>query len=121
MFFFEDFFFGFFDIIFPLMFILVFSMIIITFVKNMREWNSNNKQPVLSVAAKVVAKRTNFSRHHHKNHSSSSTTYYITFEVESGDRLEFRVSGEEYGLLVEGDVGKLTFQGTRFLKFERAV
>ena len=30
------------------------------------------------------------------------------------------VSGQEYGLLVEGDVGMLSFQGTRYLGFERA-
>ena len=42
------------------------------------------------------------------------------FQVESGDRMELTVSGSDYGYLVEGDHGKLTFQGTRFLGFERA-
>lgn len=28
-------------------------------------------------------------------------------------------SGREYGMLAEGDIGKLTFQGTRYLSFER--
>ena len=40
-------------------------------------------------------------------------------EVESGDRMELNLSGQEYGLLAEGDRGKLTFQGTRYLGFER--
>lgn len=44
---------------------------------------------------------------------------YATFQVESGDRMELRLAGNEYGLLVEGDKGKLSFQGTRFLGFER--
>ena len=43
----------------------------------------------------------------------------MTFQVDSGDRMEFSVSGQEYGLLAEGDRGKLTFQGTRYLGFER--
>ncbi len=47
------------------------------------------------------------------------TDYYLTFEVESGDRMEFEVEGEEYGLLAEGDRGILNFQGTRYLGFER--
>ena len=47
------------------------------------------------------------------------TTYYVTFEVESGDRIEFAVSGQEYGMLDDDDEGRLTFQGTRFLGFER--
>ena len=50
---------------------------------------------------------------------SSSTTYFVTFEFESGDRLEFHVSGKEYGILAEGDIGTLTFQGTRYLDFIR--
>ena len=43
----------------------------------------------------------------------------LSFEVESGDRMEFELRGSEYGLLAEGDLGKLTFQGTRYLGFER--
>lgn len=43
----------------------------------------------------------------------------MTFQVESGDRMEFHVSGEEYGLLIEGDFGDLSFQGTRYLSFVR--
>ena len=38
------------------------------------------------------------------------TTYYVTFQVESGDRMELTVSGSDYGMLVEGDIGKLSFQ-----------
>jgi hypothetical protein len=53
------------------------------------------------------------------HHSSSSTKYYVTFEFESGDRLELHVASNEYGYLVEGDMGKLTFQGTRYKNFER--
>jgi len=111
--------FSFMDAIFPLFFIFIFGMIIFTIIRGIKEWNSNNKQPVLTVAAKVVTKRTNTSRHHHENHSSTSTSYYVTFEVESGDRMEFHISGKEYGMLAEGDIGKLTFQGTRYHGFER--
>ena len=39
--------------------------------------------------------------------------------VRAGDRMELEVPDMEYGLLVEGDRGRLTFQGTRFLGFER--
>ena len=47
------------------------------------------------------------------------TSYYVTFQVESGDRMEFEISDTEYGMLAEGDSGKLTFQGTRYLNFQR--
>ena len=55
----------------------------------------------------------------HGFHTTSSTTYYVTFQVERGDRMEFHVSGLEYGMLAEGDTGRLIFQGTRYLSFER--
>lgn len=117
--------FGLFQIMFPLMFLLVFGIILVTIFKGIGEWSSNNKQPILNVDAKVVSKRTNVSRgnHHHGNHvhSSSSTTYYVTFQVQSGDRMELRVSGKEYGQLVEGDVGNLIFQGSRYHGFDREI
>ena len=107
-------------------FILVFGIIIFTVIKGGIQWNKNNNSPVLTVNATVVAKRMAVSRqnHHHGNdmsmhHNSSSTTYFATFEVESGDRMEVNVPDKESGMLVEGDVGKLTFQGTRFKGFER--
>ena len=53
-------------------------------------------------------------------HTTSSTWYYVTFLVDSGDRMELSVSGSEYGMLVEGDRGRLSFQGTRYLSFERS-
>ena len=33
--------------------------------------------------------------------------------------MELPVTGPEYGMLAEGDRGRLTFQGTRYLGFER--
>lgn len=113
------FFFGGFDIMFSLMFFLVLGIIVFTFIKGIAQWNKNNHSPRLTVDATVVAKRQNVSHHHHNNHISHSTTYYVTFQVESGDRMELHVNGSEYGMLVEGDYGKLTFQGTRYLGFER--
>ena len=52
-------------------------------------------------------------------HLTTNTIYYVTFQTERGDRMEFQVSGTEYGMLAEGDTGRLTFQGTRYLAFER--
>ena len=113
--------FGLFEIMCFIMFGLFFLVFVGTLIKGLGEWNKNNHSPKLSVPVTVVAKRTNVSRRHHgeHHHTSTSTTYYVTFQVESGDRMELHVSGSQYGLVVEGDQGKLTFQGTRFLNFER--
>ena len=117
--------FGMFNVMFSIVFMLIVGIIIVTFVKGITQWNKNNHSPRLVVDATVVAKRTSVSHHHHGhvgevgNHTSSSTSYYVTFQVESGDRMEFHVSGNEYGMLIEGDFGKLSFQGTRYLGFNR--
>ncbi len=112
-----------FDIVFALIFFGILGMFVWGLVKNIQEWNSNNHSPRLSVDVKVVAKRDQIHRHHHRHnghgHTTRSHSYHVTFEVESGDRMELKVPSSEYGVIVEGDMGVLTFQGTRYLGFER--
>ena len=119
--------FGLMDALVPVFFIIIFVIVIGTFivsgVRSVSRWNRNNNFPRLTVSARVINKRTQVGRtHHHNNghaYSHAYTNYFVTFEVDSGDRMELEVSGEESGLMVEGDAGLLTFQGTRFLGFER--
>lgn len=114
--------FGMMSVMMPLMFVLVFGIIIVTLIRGIGEWNKNNHSPKLTVPATVVSRRTDVSHHHHDgetHHVHTSTSYYATFQVESGDRMEFALSGMEYGMLAEGDTGELTFQGTRYLSFQR--
>lgn len=107
------------SLLFPLMFLLVFGMIAFTIFQELRQWNKNNKSPRLTVEAQVIAKRTHIRRRSKDHPSRTYSSYYVTFQFESGDRLELPLQGQEYGLLIEGDKGKLTFQGTRYLGFER--
>ena len=119
-----DFMFKIFPILFGVVFCVVLASFIVVAARGIAQWNRNNRAPVLTVEATVAAKRMHIGRSHHSGaenmaHSAASTAYFVTFEVESGDRMELRLAGNEYGLLVEGDKGKLSFQGTRFLGFER--
>ena len=114
--------FGLFEVMFSIVFFLIIGVFVVVLVKGISQWNRNNHSPKLTVSATIVAKRTNVSHHHHggeHHHHHTSTTYYVTFQVESGDRIEFHVTGQEYGMLIEGDRGNLSFQGTRYLGFER--
>ncbi|MBD5084920.1 MAG: DUF2500 domain-containing protein [Clostridiales bacterium] len=113
---------GLFEVMFVLIFTIVIGGFIYVIVSGLRQWNKNNHSPQLTVEALVVAKRVNVTHHHDMDNaamSHTSTSHYVTFQVESGDRMEFHISGQEYGMLVEGDRGRLTFQGTRYLGFER--
>lgn len=119
-----NFMFDVFPFIFMIVFLIILCVVIINLVRGLGTWNKNNHAPVLTVDVIVVAKRISVSHHHNNggdgmNHTSNSTFYYVTFQVDSGDRLELGVSGTDYGMLVEGDNGKLTFQGTRFKEFKR--
>lgn len=117
------------EFLFLIAFILMVVTILVVFITQMargvKEWNKNNHAPRLTVEATVAAKRTDVGIHNHASgpHTAGgrtySMTYYVTFQVESGDRLELTMPGSEYGLLIEGDRGKLTFQGTRYLGFQR--
>lgn len=73
----------------------------------------NNRKPKLQVSATVVTKRTS-------NHTKATDRhYFVTFQVESGDRIEFWVTSFQYSELKQDDCGILTFQGTRFIGFEK--
>ena len=108
----DNFFFGGgFSVLFVIVFLLILGMFIFVFVSNIARAARDRASPRLTVQARVVAKRAQVWNHY--------TYYYATFEVESGDRMELSLDGEDFGLLAEGDSGELTFQGGNFRSFER--
>ena len=89
-------------------------------ISNLSTWAKNSTSPRLTVPALVRTKRMQVGRARGANNRTRGyTRYYVTFEFESGDRLELKVDGSEYGMLAEGDCGMLSFQGTRYLGFVR--
>lgn len=70
--------------------------------------------PVQTRRARVIAKRMQVW-----GHQRTRTNYYVAFELEGGGREEFATSGEQYGILVEGDEGSLTTQGPLLHDFQR--
>lgn len=117
------------ETLFPLVFLLMFGFALYTLISSAaaraREKRKNDASPRLTVPASVVTKRAQVGTTHHHNAATNTggtyynTKYFATFQFESGDRLELSVSPGEYGMLVEGDRGQLSFQGTRYLGFAR--
>ena len=112
------------EIFVVLFFILFFAVL----AKNIAQFFKNENSPRLTVPAVIVDKQRKTHHHHsggHHHHSNGhhhhTHTYHVTFEVESGDRMELKVSRNEYGILVVGDSGRVSFQGTRYLGFERGL
>lgn len=100
-----------------IIFLIVFGSIAFSIVKGIVIWSKNNHSPILTVPAKVVTKRTNIRGG--SNNTGAYTSYYVTFEGPNGERLELKVNGYDYGQLVDGDSGMLTYQGIRYQTFLR--
>ena len=93
-------------------------------------WIRNNHSPVQTVDARIVSKRMEVTGHSntmagnvsgmHGHGLSTFTRYFATFEMENGKRLELSIKDSVFGKLAEGDRGRFSFQGTRYLGFERA-
>ena len=117
------------ETLFPLVFLLMFGFALYTLISSIaaraQEKRKNDASPRLTVPASVVTKCAQVGTTHHHNAATNTggtyynTKYFATFQFESGDRLELSVSPGEYGMLVEGDRGQLSFQGTRYLGFAR--
>lgn len=104
-------------------FIFIFSMIIASAFK----WARNANSPVHTVYATIISKRTEVSGSsgsHFDNsiHTGGSTRthYYVTLELENGQRQEFLDVKPLYGLVVEGDKGYAQIQGQWIVAFERS-
>lgn len=112
--------------------LLIIASIVFKGIKSLMEWHNNNNSPCLNIGAKIVARRTEncdgYNTRRRNRHEGRGITiesnvpkYYITFELETGERKEMSVPRKSYGLLVEGDVGSLTYQGTRYIDFKRQI
>ena len=94
--------------------LVVFGLIGYRLIKVFLEFSYNNSQKVLKREGKIIGKRMKVY-----GENGAGTEYYITFEFEDGERLELKTKDKVYGLITEGDIGVLEYQGKRFLDFKR--
>lgn len=97
-------------------FVLFFIGFIVVTVIILRAAGMSKKNvtlPRIETSAKIIGRRTAVmpSSDMHRN------MYFITFEMSTGDRAEYRVTEDTYGYFVEGDEGTLTVRGTEFISF----
>jgi len=89
------------------------------------QWSANEKASQLTQRATLVTKRTKVASHNYESTGSGAhghsnyTSYYVTFEFDDRSRMEFKIKENDYGIFAESDAGYVTYQGTRFLGFER--
>ncbi|MES2464953.1 MAG: DUF2500 domain-containing protein [Armatimonadota bacterium] len=113
------------DYVIPGIAILLGGLVLYLVIRLIAEAVANSRMPIEKFRATVVAKRTAVAGGGYNAaisvHTASTTRYFITFENEKGFRLELPVSGQEYGMMAEGDNGVIRFQGTWFKGFQRTV
>jgi hypothetical protein len=110
---------GFSEVMFGVGITILVVLLLGGIVFSVSETMSNKRQAVETFRVKVVAKRTLVQGG--VGNAAASTEYFVTFEHKGGFREEVPVSGEEYGLIAEGDRGTISRQGTWFKGFERSM
>ncbi len=108
-----------FFIVYGIVVIIVLGMFVKVIGGGIVEWVSNNAAELIEIRATVLARRTEVGHSHSNGHTHRYTRYYVTFGLESGERIELQLKGSQFGVILEGDEGTLSYQGTRFLGFER--
>lgn len=72
----------------------------------------NKSKPMETALVKILSKRNIVN-------NNPGAGAYIIFEFEDGSRREFAVNPSISSTVVEGDEGKLTYQGAKIICFER--
>ena len=92
--------------------VIVIAFIVIIGLFILAGFVMNLMSPWRELPAQVVGRRQEIR-------GNRSDDYYVTFELNGGERKEFSVSGREYGMWLEGDTGTLRYKGTWLLGWER--
>ena len=107
-------------------FIILFATIIgFSIIFIVVHWIKDKRSPRIVVYSTISNKRTQKDNVYRQRnaapgmHTHKIITYYVTFDSETGEQIELRVSKLKYSKLRKGYKGKLTFQGTKYIGFER--
>ena len=88
----------------------ILKVIINKYHKSIYGDRGDTSYPLLTENAKIISKRVT---------PYQIPIYYIGFELENNTRIELAIKDKtKYGILVEGDRGKLTYRGKVFIDFQ---
>lgn len=79
----------------------------------------NENSPIISTKARVIRKKIDAHTHTDANGTMTrNETFILVFELDTGSELRLTVRRRVFRNITENEWGTLTFQGTRFLKFQ---
>lgn len=99
------------------LFVLVVGVFLYVIIFGLKSWFSNNAAELMHQSATVIDKRTEVWGG--SGDSSANTNYFITFQFDDQSRKELPIPVQHFGMIVVGDFGELSYQGTRFKEFKR--
>ncbi|MEJ8555020.1 DUF2500 domain-containing protein [Tepidibacter sp. Z1-5] len=83
-----------------------------------RKARKHKKQPIQTINATLILKemipRSTVSS---RGISNVYIHHYMKFKLENGEEKEFEVLPEQYAVILEGNIGELTFKGDKYLSF----
>lgn len=110
-------------ILIGLFFAVVIGGITYQQIQKMRVSARNNTLPILTTSATLVSKRKDIIAQppgiNPKNQIAPSTTFFASFRLPDSQTVEVQVNDVQFATLTEGEVGQITYQGTRFLGFTK--
>ncbi|MCL2321717.1 MAG: DUF2500 domain-containing protein [Oscillospiraceae bacterium] len=101
---------------FSIIFIIVVGYIIYSLISR---YIKNENSPIIATKARLSKKLADVQTNTDANGAiSTSETLYLIYELDTGSEIKLIVNGRIYRNAPENEWGTLTFQGTRFIKFE---
>lgn len=99
--------------------IIFFIMLGLVIFLGISRYIKNENSPVISTKAQLVNKERNVHTHTDANGvMSHNETLILKFQLDTGSYMKLNVGGRVFRSIPEDQWGTLTFQGTRFLKFQ---
>jgi len=98
--------------------VLLFVPTIIRSATALRRASRIANSPERSAEATILSKRVEVSA---IDRGKPEQRHFATFQFPSGERVEFELTGHQFGLLAEADQGTLTWKGPRYLGFTREI
>ncbi|MBK1809115.1 DUF2500 domain-containing protein [Clostridium sp. YIM B02505] len=99
--------------------ILFFIVFIGAIAKGIITYIDNENSPIISTKANLVKKKRNTHTHTDANGITSiDETFILIFQLDTGSEMRFTVKRRVFRSIAENQWGSLTFQGTRFIKFQ---
>ncbi len=102
-------------VVLPIVVIICLFIVVYRFVTKAFD---DKKEDKIAHAVPYITDHGTILKKRYTHWGDFNNTYYLSFQSDSGVVNEFEIDGNDYNLILEGDTGIITTQGSRFIGFE---